>query len=187
MTTPQVFLDLDGVLVDFVGGVMRDAGKPVALRDDVTSWDGIPDVLGCTDAEMWRVLAVDDFGLTFWRDLPWLEHGRELFARLVDMASVTIMSAPCHDPNSAAGKLRWIEREIPSHARRYALTPCKAVFARPGAILVDDSGRNVDEFRAAGGRAFLWPATWNSFRRPAQASDVDRCVASIASAFRRPA
>lgn len=189
MITPSVFLDLDDVLVDFTGGVLRDAGIDPSRRAEVSEWGGqsIARLLNCDSGTMWRVLAADNFGLTFWRDLAWLEHGRDLFARLVDTASVTIMSAPCHDPNSAAGKVAWMQREIPSHARRYALTPCKSVFARPGAILVDDGEHNVEAFRLAGGRAFLWPATWNSYRRAPQASDVDRCVASIASAFRRPA
>lgn len=182
-----IYLDLDGVLTDFVGGVLRWHGLAPEHRDEVDSWDGIPAVLSrllgrtISDADMWR--SIED--VSFWRTLEWLPEGRALYQDLAAIVPVVIMSTPCDHAASAAGKLEWIERELPPAQRReYALTPCKARFGRPGSVLVDDSGRNVEEFRAAGGRAFLWPATWNAYGRAATQADVERCVSAIASAFR---
>lgn len=166
MILSAIYLDLDGVLVDFVAGVLRAFDLSPALVCDVPGWDAIPATISkhlgetVTDADMWRRIE----GASFWAGLTWTEHGRELYEACASTGlPVVFMSSPCNDPYSAAGKLQWLAREIPGGARRYALSPCKHHMAHRGALLVDDSGRNCAKFREHGGKAFLWPAPWNEY------------------------
>lgn len=187
MIINAIYLDLDGVLVDFVGGVMRAFGLDPQLGATVTSWDGIPDVLtretgyAISDADMWRVIE----GARFWASLDWTPRGRELFEAVRDSGiPYVFMSTPCSDPYSAAGKLQWLEQHVPGDVRRYALTPCKHHMAHRGALLIDDGDHNIERFRAHDGKAFLWPAPWNEYGTMPSADAVER-VRKVLATCRR--
>ncbi len=182
-----IYLDLDGVLVDFVGGVLRAFGYLPELGANVRGWDEIPTYLSgllgqtVTDADMWRRIE----GASFWRSLAWTEHGRDLL-EVCDASGLPIvfMSAPCADPYSAAGKLLWLADNVPDGARRYALTPCKHHMAHRGALLIDDGQHNVEAFREHDGKAFLWPAPWNAYACMPSADSVERVRRVLATAGR---
>jgi 5'(3')-deoxyribonucleotidase len=163
-----IYLDMDGVLVDFVGHVFRlfDAGveEPHGL---VKGWDGIEvalsEVLGreVTGSEMWGTIA--EAGLEFWSTIPWCPWGKELLGMCSKMSDVVIMTTPTRDPMSSAGKQRWIEDNL-DDPYGYAFSPRKHLMAHPGALLIDDADRNVERFARAGGMAYLFPQPWNSNR-----------------------
>lgn len=178
MKPSAIYLDMDGVLVDFVGGVMEFYGLNRNLRERVMSWDGIPALLTellpnpVTDEQLWSNL--ESRGRSeFWRNLEWLPWGQELYTICAAFAPTVLMSTPTHAPSSASGKLEWIRQNIPEEGqRRYSLSPCKHHMAHPGALLVDDSQSNVDKFREHGGDAILIPAPWNSEARWPEAHEV---------------
>lgn len=168
MKPTAIYLDMDGVICSFVGGVFRLFGHPEIDLGRVRRWGDIPRVLTeatgheVTDAGMWR--AIDYAGRGFWAGLEWLPWGRDLVELCQANAPVVLMTTPS-GPMSAAGKLDWIARELGSEwGKRYALTTCKHHMAHPGALLVDDGQHNVDAFREHGGEVFLWPQSWNDSR-----------------------
>lgn len=196
MNISAIYLDLDGVLVDFVGGVFRAFGvEGTAKHENVRGWDEIPAEVtralreqgrllsagAITDAAMWRQIE----GAAFWANLDWLAHGRELLAVVEETGlPLVFMSAPCRDPFSAAGKLQWLEQHVPSGVRRYALTPCKHHMAHRGALLIDDGEHNVEAFRKHDGKAFLWPGPWNRYGCMPSSDTVARLRQVLATAKR---
>jgi 5'(3')-deoxyribonucleotidase len=181
-----IYLDMDGVIVDFVGGVFRTYNLDPGLRTEVSTWDGIPGVLTkyaghrrggipFTDDDLWKMLGT--VGARFWAELEWLPWGREVYDLCSSFAPVVLMTTPTKHPSSAAGKMEWIQKHIPEDGYRYAMTPCKHHMAHPGALLVDDNDHNVMKFGDHGGTGFLWPATWNERRE--RAGDSDRNLADL--------
>lgn len=173
------YLDLDGVLVDFVGGALKLHGKEIPPKE--VQWN-FPRQLGFADTlakEFWDLLGYD-----FWANLGWTHEGRETL-KAVEGAfydRVCIMTSPCNTPGAVEGKVAWIKREIPDYSRRFVVGPAKHLFAGPGKVLVDDNDDNVEQFRLYGGRAVLVPRPWNHRRH--LTDDLGRFdVAKIAEEF----
>lgn len=156
----RCFLDLDGVLVNFVGGALRLLGRTLDPYP-AGEWD-FHRHLGLTDDDFWGQITRG--GAHFWADLEWLPDGREVH-EAVDAAfgpeGVYLLSSPSQDPQSLAGKAMWVQRHLPQYRRRLLLGVCKEAVAHPGVLLVDDSDANVAAFRCAGGAAILVPRPWN--------------------------
>lgn len=169
-----IYLDMDGVLVDFIGHVFRLFGvddskeKGEDPREQVRGWDGITEGLSrslgrnITGEELWGKIA--DEGMEFWASIPWCPWGKELLEICKEVAPVVIMTTPTREPLSAAGKAAWIYKNV-ADGGMYALSPCKHLMAHSGALLIDDSDSNADNFARAGGMAYLFPQTWNGARR----------------------
>jgi rfaE bifunctional protein nucleotidyltransferase chain/domain len=153
-------IDLDGVLVDTHGAMARLLGLDLRPETLKGRW------------ELDRVFNLPSdwfamFGPDFWESAPWTSDGRDILHVGLDHfppESVFLCSSPTRDSSSAMGKLRWIERHLDeSWLRRYVLTPCKHLLARPNVVLIDDCDANVRQFVGLGGQAILVPRPWNSF------------------------
>lgn len=161
--TPVLFLDLDGVIVDFVAGAFRAHGRRPPPPLDVR-W-GFPAQMGFTgtdDPAFWAPLGHD-----FWANLPWTAEGRAVVAAAEAAYGehhVAVMTSPCDTPGSVEGKVAWVRREMPRYARRLFVGPAKHLAAGPGKLLVDDHGPNCERFAAAGGESLLVPRPWNARR-----------------------
>lgn len=145
----KILLDLDGVLVDFAGGVKKicpDLDMPVGQW-----WKMEP--------EHW---AKCDYN--FWKNLQWLPKGQLILDTvewLFPNKHITICTSPCATPGCAEGKIEWIRTHIPAYKRKYAICPCKEGLASQQHLLIDDSLDNIEKFVAAGGYGFLVPGTNN--------------------------
>lgn len=174
MDIKAIYLDCDGVLVNFVGAALSLYG----IRDNpntpswskVKTWDGIKDTVyqetgrTLTDEQLWK--RIESEGQAFWAGLEWLPWGKRLFNKCAETAPVVLMTTPTHSPSCAAGKIEWINKNMPKEwQRRYALTPCKHHFSHPGALLVDDSDTNCKNFREHGGQVYQWAMPWNQSER----------------------
>jgi 5'(3')-deoxyribonucleotidase len=160
-----IYLDLDGVLVDFLGGLAEVADvDPDSLRSCTHYW-GVTEVLARETGRPW---SVEDFwgliekgGHSLWANLnkyPWCD---DLYALCCSFAPTVIMTSPGKHPSSASGKMEWIQKNLPN-VERFAITPCKHHMSHPGAILIDDNPEGCSQFMLHGGAAYLFPQNWNT-------------------------
>ena len=160
-----ILLDMDGVLTNFVKAV---AGYASQNRDSdhfhnpPPDW-GVEKHFGWeTQSDMWDTLHAQ--GAAFWSNLEPLPWARMLFNTLHDTTScrVVICTSPSVDPSAAGGKVQWLQDFFCNRFfRDFMITPRKAAAAGPLTFLIDDSMRHVQQFRARGGGACLWPMPWN--------------------------
>jgi 5'-nucleotidase len=138
---PRVYLDMDGVLADFFGEWSRISG--------VDHYKDIDDVEA-------KLQLVRDHP-TFWIDLPMLPHAKALIKTVVEQyGEYRICSKPLEgDARSKSGKLQWIKTHLSDMPpAEIILTAEKADYATNDGIpnvLVDDFGKNINAWRAAGG------------------------------------
>jgi len=163
------FLDLDGVLADFVGGICKAHNKPnphtIGQSGD---WD-IPKLWGMTEEEFYRPC---EFEL-FWMELELTPEARNLYHGLrcaFGEDNITFLTKPTRSASAYSGKYRWIKKNFGCSSKILMGEAPKALLARPEHLLVDDYDKNVDEWRVAGGEAIMVPRPWN--RLHAQAGDV---------------
>ena len=79
-----------------------------------------------------------------------------------ETAPFTVLSSPSHDPGCPAGKVSWLHSHLGSHFRDFLIGHQKFLCAKHDVVLIDDSDHNVEQFRAHGGQAILFPQIWNS-------------------------
>jgi len=163
MKIHTIYLDMDGVLANFVGAAARAFGFTEAelLKRWVPGEYSVHKPLGL-EAEhlLWARLNLK--GRSFWSEIelyPWAE---ELWALCSSFAPTFIATSPARDPDSSAGKVEWLQRWRGTEFRDYVITPKKELLATPGALLIDDLEANVDKWRERGGRAVLFPQIWNA-------------------------
>jgi len=163
MSKPElIYLDMDGVLCDFISDALdrHDAGH-VAASWPPGVWS-LEHVLHLSADEVWKPLR----DIAFWQYLDAYDHAHALVQTCRLIAPTKIVTTPGPFGHSAHGKMAWLDRELgrrygQDHWTDYHFTHAKAELATPNRILIDDSDRNCDEFRAAGGRAILFPRPWN--------------------------
>lgn len=155
-----IYLDMDGVIVDFAAGVAKVLGKPMPDPWPAGVYS-LEQVFEKPEYLIWR--AIDSAGSRFWSELEPYETSLELYRRLSEIAPVVFCSTPSWHPSSPKGKLEWLGEHFGAPCRNYVFTPNKYLLARPGAVLVDDLESNVLAFKAAGGSAVLVPQPWNCY------------------------
>lgn len=162
----HIFLDVDGVLADWVGGVCDLFG--VDYEHLISNWGdewGIHNEIDVPPAEMWR--RIDENGLQFWSNLNPFPWAQDLLRCCQKIAPTTILTSPSLHHSCAAGKVRWMDRHLSQDGRPFRdflIGPDKSVCARPGALLIDDKLSNCRQFEMAGGGYILFPRPWNDNR-----------------------
>lgn len=168
----RVLLDLDDVCNRCTMYALKWVGCPVSSLDQ----SQFPtecgyDIVGAAN----RLVGFDRFTVkSFWDSMPrefwstipissefnWLLGQVE---HLVGKDNICFLTTPTICPESVAGKLDWIHNHAPRWLhRQFLIGPRKQFCAHPDAILIDDSDKNVNVFRAWGGRALLVPRPWNT-------------------------
>lgn len=168
-----VYLDLDGVLVDFDRGWRQRLSEDSGLREAIRKYDAafqgtqypwtFWNDLGLLHDDFWGRLSDD----TFWSELPWTEDGRSILEAAL-AAGRDRLYLLTHCPRLAgayAGKYLWVKKHLPSLLSSLVTTGHKYLLARPDALLIDDGDHNVTGFAAAGGRAVQIPRPWNQKHR----------------------
>lgn len=122
-----LWFDCDGVLADFAGHFRRTFGKdPAEFRADL--------------------------GESFYATLPTLPGSQTMVAEMARNRPFCLTALPPEIGESYL-KRDWLNRHFPAlpvvEARR------KAVYCRPGDVLVDDSPRHDSPWRTAGGTFIL--------------------------------
>lgn len=169
MNIEAVYLDMDGVLSDFVTSSIEALGfSPDEILKKVKpgDYDGIYQALGMDEDAFWfkigRLPGGEAPGSGLWESMkpyPWRNEVLEI-AR--NAGPTWILTSPSRAAGSSYGKVRWLQRWLGESFRDYILAPRKWNLARPGTLLIDDSDGNVRKWRRNGGDAILFPRLWNS-------------------------
>ena len=158
----KIFLDLDGVMVDWVGGVAGYLGLQLddpGLRARFRAGDGhqvMDELVVC-----WETLGrnIEEDGPNFWSGLrlfPWATLlVNSLRGRFGSEASLQFLTSPGSFLNAYHGKRIWQHRFFPD----VELIVCrnKYVCAHPNALLIDDTAKQLVAFADHGGHTHLWP------------------------------
>lgn len=167
----KIFVDLDGVLCDFVDAasiVNGCGGLPAHWPPG--EYD-VAAVLGLSSARFWDFILNE--GVSFWQNLAIYPWANDLLG-LVSEAEYTILSAPSLEggPDEVAGKIWWMNNHLGPRRRHilfsvgpfrnYVLTPRKHLLAGSGRVLIDDCDANAKRFSDAGGRSITFPQPWNN-------------------------
>ena len=155
-----IYLDMDGVIVDFIGGVERVFGKP---KEPPTCWN-FGKWYGLSERVMWNILqpAHDRNQIReFWTGLRMYPWATSLITELEQFnIKILLTTTPSKAPESSSGKMAWIDTHMYKYSRSFIITPIKEALSKDG-ILIDDSESNVDKFRKEDGTAILFPQPWN--------------------------
>jgi len=164
MTKKQILLDADGVLADFASAALNVLNERYETEYTIDDYArgygqfGMNKFFGITEKEFWA--AIED-SPRFWLDLEPLPWADSLYGELLEIAPVTIVTMPNHDPMCAAYKLMWLDEFMGIHSDNVFLGHKKWLMAGNG-ILIDDYHKNVDAFKENGGEAILIPSNWNT-------------------------
>lgn len=150
----KCLVDLDGTLVNFCGGAAKIHGKS--------------DIIGGTDLPRQWKMRREDFwkplDWKFWENLEWIHDGHAILDVLVEhfgWSNIMIFTSDARNPEVAAGKISWIQREIPQLKKSYIIGRPKPFIAGPNLVLIDDLESNVDGFVENGGKSILVGRPYN--------------------------
>lgn len=152
-----IFLDLDGVIINFAKGVFDWFGKPYE-PEKVTSWDALPGLVDVDPKYFWDIIRTP----VFWEYLEFYQDANYLINKLQTYGQVILLSSPS---NGCAGyRQNWIQNNLPEFfkSKRYILTPLKEACAHSEAILIDDHDQNCAKFILCGGYSIIYPQPWNT-------------------------
>lgn len=168
----KLLIDMDGVLVNFMKGIIDYYDLPFDPYPCPGSEEFYP-YLGMSKTRFWKGL-----GEEFWATLEWMSDGEKILHLAEEQfghKNICVLSSPSAHSSCLAGKFRWIQKHMPDYRRQYLIGPAKHFCAGNGTILLDDLDRNVDKFRKCGGKAILVPRPWNSaYERADQAVEIVR-------------
>jgi len=135
---PELYCDMDMVLVDFLKGAEQVMGEPFATADRDTRWDKICSTKG------------------FWENLDWMPGAKKLYQRVAKYDNHILSAYSGKDGNSRIGKMKWLSKNTKfkrgnihlvfrSQKQQYATTDGK-----PN-VLIDDYIKNIKEWESKGG------------------------------------
>jgi hypothetical protein len=155
-----LFLDLDGVIRDWVRGVhdiFIDAPM-VEYKTYGSVCKHICKALGISKSYFWELMNEN-----FWVELKFYPWADDVIA-LLPYDMTCILTSPTL--NSAGWNQQWIRENIPNYFndKKYLIGPGKRYCAADDALLIDDCEQNVHDFVYDGGHAILFPQTWNKNR-----------------------
>ncbi len=164
MTRPRVLLDCDGVLADFVGGVLpivRQVTGRDYTHEDVAQYS-FSDALGLTRNESEIVLDRISSSPDFCASLKPFDHAQNGVAALHAIADVYIVTSPWNtNPTWTFQREAWLKRHFDIPSKRVVHTSAKHLCV--GDMHVDDKTSTLVEWRAShpSGAAVQWSTPHN--------------------------
>ena len=160
----DLFVDMDGVLVNFADSAIRAlGGDPAAVwakcGPGPDAWDFMR-AMDMSASDFYHQLEAK--GAAFWENLPEYPKALDFFAWCQSLATTYILTAPTLDPECATGKMRWLQARFGKSFSHFIVTRHKHKLAHGGDLLIDDNQENCAKFALAGGRSVLVPRYWNS-------------------------
>jgi 5'(3')-deoxyribonucleotidase len=151
----RIYIDMDGVLVDWMSQVLEEIGRPGKLIQhwdmrEVGGWDHVKSSFTPTVA--------------WWENLPKYEWAEDLVAACERRAKVYILSSCRWHPSAYEGKTLWIRKHFPHLEKTFVAAHSKDACASEYTLLIDDYDENIDAFEEYSGYTILFPRTWNTAR-----------------------
>jgi len=148
-----IFLDMDGVMVDFVSGAIEAADLPLT-HDDVTEWDFFKPYM--TSEEFWERIH-DTY--EFWEGLQPYPWAQRLYDVCRGFDEVVFLSDSSHDVEAPSGKVKWLRRHgfLNDDASNYMLGRRKDLVRSYDDVLIDDNGPNCLKWN----KFICFPRPWN--------------------------
>ena len=146
---PTVFLDMDGVLVDFFGAFAKLANVEHWKEMDAQRLQGVLDKI---------------VGSDYFAKLPKTNACDSIVEMIIDFAGAySILSSPLRGDiaNSSKHKQIWVTNNLSPQPRETIIDRDKALYAAANGvqnILIDDRGSNIDKWRQAGGYGIKYQA-----------------------------
>lgn len=153
----KIYVDLDGVMVDFETTAQEVTGITVQGADKKLM------------NKFWRHITqhVNDGGEFFARMQP-MKDAMRLWQFLAKFYP-TILSATGELKGAEADKRRWVVSHLGAAASKSALfvkdSKDKARYATPDSILIDDRAKSIDPWVAAGGIGILHKSAEQTIKR----------------------
>ena len=165
----RIFVDLDGVLIDSTVSMMNrwlhhkitEADYPAEAGWNIVKAVNIVRHNQGRHPPLEAAQFWSDFGHEFWAARKPYPGAKAFVAALEQFGDVYFASSPTLDPGSSSGKHACIAEHFPRHLRRLFIGACKALLARPDAVLIDDADINCINFAIEGGKTILFPRPWN--------------------------
>ncbi len=136
---PDIYCDLDEVLVDFMRGANAAVGGEFARMDTKERWAIINNTKG------------------FWKNLGWKPNAKRLYDFISKYDPHVLSAYTDRDPSSKRGKMTWLKNNAKFKRSNIhlVLRAQKKSFAKnkdesPN-VLIDDYIKNIKEWEAAGG------------------------------------
>lgn len=158
-TKPTVYVDMDGVLADLF--------NHIGEIHDVEHYNMMSD-------KQWEDFFRNTNAYELFRDLPAFATANRLLKMVVGMAGgYKILSSPLSfdRENSIKGKREWLAKHISVPADDIIFEHEKQKYAKSNGvpnILIDDFGKNIKAWNAAGGIGIKYQADENSLEDLAQ-------------------
>ena len=135
---PEIYCDLDEVLVDFMRGANAAVGGDFVKMDKDERWNKVNQTKG------------------FWANLGWKPNAKRLHDFIIKYNPHVLSAYTGRDPTSKVGKMKWLKKNanfkrgnihlvLRSQKKDFATTDDK-----PN-ILIDDYIKNIREWEAKGG------------------------------------
>ena len=139
---PEIYCDLDEVLVNFIQPADAAVGGSFVKYDKTERWNTINQTKG------------------FWANLDWKPNAKRLHDFIIRYNPHVLSAYTGRDATSKTGKMKWVKKNtgfkrgnihlvLRSQKQKYATTNEK-----PN-ILIDDYDKNIREWEAAGGIGIL--------------------------------
>lgn len=159
----RVFIDIDGVLADWYGGVAKvydalDLEDPETrqILKEGNDLSALPNT--DEDGEIWPLINAG--GTEWWSDLelfPWAKNLYDSMSEIAEVAFLTSCGKVVKSATQAsAGKVAWVDKHF-GDVGNLIITYAKQFCAGPNTLLIDDSAKKINKFKEWGGRTALWP------------------------------
>jgi FMN phosphatase YigB (HAD superfamily) len=149
-----IFCDMDGVLCDFESRFEHFTGlSPDQYREKAKREYGEKKV----DERFWDIID-HQIGLRFWRGMPWMSEGKELW-NYIKPYKPTLLTAPSWHNSSKEGKQLWVDDHTPGTPIIFKQADKKSDLSGPNKILIDDREDTIMNWKHKNGIGILYTST----------------------------
>jgi 5'(3')-deoxyribonucleotidase len=154
----RVFLDIDGVMADFVTEACKVHNRPIPNFIKEENLD-LSELFHMNKFEFY-----DKMGEQFWVKLPLIEDALKIEKLIEDKfgkEKIWFCTSPVTTYGCLEGKRQWLFANFYDYRSKFIITANKAVCAYPDTLLLDDRSKITELFIENGGNAILVPRAWN--------------------------